>query len=70
MLLLLKPWRDMKTDLKGADETWEAAFEAFEQSATDAPRPFPFVQLRKCATGGVCGKFESSIQSITNGASS
>ena len=36
----------------------------------DAPRPFPFVQLRKCAIGGVWGKFASSIQSMTNGASS
>jgi len=32
--------------------------------------PFPFVQLMKNATGGVCGKSVSSIQSITNGASS
>jgi len=33
-------------------------------------RPFPFVQLIKNATGGVCGKLASNIQSMTNGASS
>jgi hypothetical protein len=34
-----------------------------------SPRPFPFVQLWKKAMGGECGKLESSIQSMTKGAS-
>jgi hypothetical protein len=29
MLTLLKPWRILKTDLKGDDETWEDAFDKF-----------------------------------------
>lgn len=30
MLTLLKPWRDITTDLKGPNETWAAAFNAFQ----------------------------------------
>lgn len=33
MLLLLKPWRNLNTDLKGADESWEEAFERFSANA-------------------------------------
>ncbi|GAW02021.1 Vacuolar membrane-associated protein IML1 [Debaryomyces hansenii CBS767] [Lentinula edodes] len=29
MLMLLKPWRELKTDLKKNNETWEHAFESF-----------------------------------------
>ncbi|PSS37626.1 hypothetical protein PHLCEN_2v553 [Hermanssonia centrifuga] len=29
MLVLLKPWRNMKTDLKNASETWRQAFDRF-----------------------------------------
>ena len=36
MLLLLKPWRDLRTDLKSQSETWTAAFEAFRASAPRA----------------------------------
>ena len=36
MLMLLKPWRDLQTDLKSSSESWVAAFESFCTSA--APR--------------------------------
>ena len=29
MLILLKPWRDLHRDLKGPDQSWEAAFKQF-----------------------------------------
>ena len=32
MLMLLKPWRDLSTDLKGEDESWEEAFNRFIQT--------------------------------------
>ncbi|KAF4612702.1 hypothetical protein D9613_011752 [Agrocybe pediades] len=35
MLLLLKPWRNIRDDLKAADESWESAFRSF--CATSAP---------------------------------
>ena len=38
MLLLLKPWRDLTTDLKLSNESWAAAFEAFSTSATPRAR--------------------------------
>ena len=34
MLVLLKPWRNMETDLKQSNDTWEAAFKKF---LNDAP---------------------------------
>ena len=34
MLMLLKPWRDLASDLKGTDETWEAAFNEFRRAAS------------------------------------
>jgi len=34
MLVLLKPWRDLTTDLKQPTESWAVAFEAFRTSAT------------------------------------
>ena len=34
MLTLLKPWRDLSTDLKSSTESWGEAFETFRQSAT------------------------------------
>ena len=34
MLVLLKPWRNMETDLKQSNDTWEAVFEKF---LNDAP---------------------------------
>ena len=36
MLTLLKPWRDLTTDLKSSTESWATAFETFRASA--APR--------------------------------
>ena len=36
MLMLLKPWRDLLTDLKSPSESWAAAFQTFRTSA--APR--------------------------------
>lgn len=38
MLILLKPWRNLDMDLKRADETWEAAFNAFLASAPEKTR--------------------------------
>ena len=35
MLLLLKPWRDLRTDLKFPNETWTHAFETFRATAPD-----------------------------------
>jgi hypothetical protein len=34
MLLLLKPWRKLSTDLKQDEETWEEAFINFSQTTT------------------------------------
>lgn len=34
MLMLLKPWRDLRTDLKSSSESWAMAFETFRASAT------------------------------------
>jgi len=34
MLVLLKPWRDLTTDLKLPTESWAASFERFYASAT------------------------------------
>lgn len=34
MLVLLKPWRDLATDLRSSTESWAAAFETFRTSAT------------------------------------
>ncbi|KAJ8516236.1 hypothetical protein ONZ45_g6447 [Pleurotus djamor] len=34
MLMLLKPWRDLKTDLKGESQTWREAYDEFITSAT------------------------------------
>ena len=33
MLLLLKPWRDIRTDLKTSQQSWEEAFEEFMSAA-------------------------------------
>lgn len=33
MLMLLKPWRDVRTDLKNAEESWSSAFERFVGSS-------------------------------------
>jgi hypothetical protein len=38
MLLLLKPWRKLSTDLKQNTETWEEAFERFSQATTTKNR--------------------------------
>ena len=38
MLVLLKSWRDLNTDLKSPTESWEASFEAFCSSATPRVR--------------------------------
>ena len=38
MLVLLKPWRDLNTDLKLPTESWAASFEAFCTSATPKVR--------------------------------
>ena len=38
MLTLLKPWRDLATDLKSSSESWAAAFETFRTSATPRVR--------------------------------
>ncbi|THG93643.1 hypothetical protein EW026_g7647 [Hermanssonia centrifuga] len=35
LLLLLKPWRNLSTDLKAAEQSWEEAFEIFERNASD-----------------------------------
>ncbi|THG93156.1 hypothetical protein EW026_g8002 [Hermanssonia centrifuga] len=35
LLLLLKPWRNLCTDLKPPEQSWEAAFEYFEANASD-----------------------------------
>ena len=35
MLLLLKPWRDLRTDLKSPDETWTLAFNTFRETAPE-----------------------------------
>jgi hypothetical protein len=34
MLLLLKPWRDVATDLKEADETWKEALDKFKSASS------------------------------------
>ena len=34
MLMLLKPWRDVRSDLKADYETWHDAFESFKSNAT------------------------------------
>jgi hypothetical protein len=34
MLMLLKPWRDLRSDLKLTSESWATAFESFRSSAT------------------------------------
>ncbi|KAK7000802.1 hypothetical protein R3P38DRAFT_2413109, partial [Favolaschia claudopus] len=34
MLVLLKPWRNLRTDLKSVDQSWSEAFNAFLSSAT------------------------------------
>ncbi|KAG1858508.1 hypothetical protein F4604DRAFT_1493024, partial [Suillus subluteus] len=33
MLVLLKPWRDVMTDLKSEDQTWESVFKEFSSIA-------------------------------------
>jgi hypothetical protein len=33
VLLLLKPWRDVRTDLKNDDEDWAHAFQKFKENA-------------------------------------
>jgi len=38
MLVLLKPWRDLTTDLKSPTESWAASFERFHSSATPRVR--------------------------------
>ncbi|GJE99317.1 hypothetical protein PsYK624_155710 [Phanerochaete sordida] len=38
MLTLLKPWRNLYTDLRSASETWEAAFDRFLETASDRTR--------------------------------
>ena len=38
MLLLLKPWRNLQTDLKPPSESWTAAFESFRASTTPKVR--------------------------------
>ena len=38
MLMLLKPWRDLQTDLKLSSESWAAAFEKFHASAVPRVR--------------------------------
>ena len=38
MLVLLKPWRDLATDLKSQEEAWTSAFEAFRVSASPKVR--------------------------------
>ncbi|EMD35470.1 hypothetical protein CERSUDRAFT_75059 [Gelatoporia subvermispora B] len=35
MLVLLKPWRNIKTDLKGCEQTWASVFSAFEENCSD-----------------------------------
>ncbi|KAG6369149.1 hypothetical protein JVT61DRAFT_1408 [Boletus reticuloceps] len=34
MLMLLKPWQDIATDLKQPAQTWESAFEMFLSTAS------------------------------------
>lgn len=34
MLILLKPWRNVMTDLKSPEQTWESAFEEFSSTAS------------------------------------
>ena len=34
MLMLLKPWRNVKTDLKSPSQSWESAFETFMSAAS------------------------------------
>ncbi|KIL70015.1 hypothetical protein M378DRAFT_67250, partial [Amanita muscaria Koide BX008] len=38
MLLLLKPWRDLLTDLKSPTQTWPDAFELFMQNSSSRIR--------------------------------
>ncbi len=38
MLMLLKPWRVLTQDLKAREETWDAAFLSFMESASEAIR--------------------------------
>lgn len=38
MLLLLKPWRDVRNDLRGVDETWQSAFDNFINQASPHTR--------------------------------
>ena len=34
MLMLLRLWQDLSSDLKGIDETWEAVFTDFKRAAS------------------------------------
>lgn len=36
MLLLLKPWRNVATDLKSPEQTWQSAFEKFHLTASQS----------------------------------
>jgi hypothetical protein len=38
MLLLLKPWRNIATDLKSPEQTWQSAFEEFYSTASQSVR--------------------------------
>ncbi|EMD31208.1 hypothetical protein CERSUDRAFT_78293 [Gelatoporia subvermispora B] len=41
MLVLLKPWRNLETDLKAVDESWSTAFETFLAGAPKRIRDIP-----------------------------
>ncbi|KAJ3538129.1 hypothetical protein NM688_g6564 [Phlebia brevispora] len=45
MLLLLKPWRNIATDLKTIDQTWEQAMDAFLDSLIPAERAHALFML-------------------------
>jgi len=53
MLTLLKPWRNLQTDLKHPSQTWEEAFSAF--CAVASPRDLRIISniqyFHKCKDG-------------------
>jgi len=63
MLTLLKPWRDLRTDLKHPNQTWEEAFNIFCSFAS--PRELRILSniqyFHKCEAAAKCNGFNVTV---------
>ena len=69
MFMLLKPWRNLQTDLKHPSQTWEEAFNAF--CAVASPRDLHIISniqyFHKCEAGAKHKGFKPTTTQIAPG---